>query len=182
MKRRQSPRRPPRLRLPRLAPSREAIRRRYGASSLHLLLVLCSFALAGYAGVRLLKGEPLKVALWFVGAAFAHDLLLLPLYTLTDRAAQALARRLGSTGQHPRVPQVNYVRVPVFLSLLLLSVWYPLVLRRVPGYQGATGLGPDSFLGHWLLITATLFALSALCLITATIRNRPPKPRPAKTP
>ncbi|GAA1226711.1 hypothetical protein GCM10009665_16560 [Kitasatospora nipponensis] len=165
--------------------SRDGIRRRYGASPLHLLLVLCSFALAIYAGIRLLKGEPIKVALWFVGAALAHDLLLLPLYTLTDRAAQTLADRLGRVphGPHsPRVPAVNYVRVPAFLSLLLLAVWYPLVLRRVPGYRNTTGLDPDPFLDHWLLITAALFALSALCLLTATIRHRPPKPHPAKAP
>lgn len=171
---------PPHLPHPHL--SRDRIRQRYGASTLHLLLVLCSFALAAYAGIRLLKGEPVKVALWFVGAALAHDLLLLPLYTLTDRAAQALADHLGNPGQRPRVPQVNYLRVPAFLSLLLLAVWYPLVLRRVPGYHNTTGLDPDPFLGHWLLISAALFALSALRLLFATIRHRPPKPHPAKAP
>lgn len=63
----------------------------YGASPLHLLLVLCSFALTGYAGVRLLGGaEPWKVVIWFAGAALLHDLVLLPLYTVTDRAAQTV--------------------------------------------------------------------------------------------
>lgn len=165
---------------PRVRPSRDGSHRRYGASPLHLLLVLCSFALAGYAGIRLLKGEPVKVALWFVGAALAHDLLLLPLYAFTDRAVQALANRLGRPGRHSGLPQVNYVRVPAFLALLLLAVWYPLVLRRVPDYHNTTGLDPGPFLGHWLLITAVLFALSALCLLIATIRRRPPAPRPVK--
>ena len=49
-------------------------------SPLQLLLLVCSFALAGYAGVRLLEGDWFGVALWFVGAALLHDLVLLPLY------------------------------------------------------------------------------------------------------
>nr|WP_225448282.1 hypothetical protein [Streptacidiphilus sp. P02-A3a] len=153
-------------------------RARYGASPLHLLLVLCSFALALYAGVRLLKGDTVRVAVWFVAAALLHDLVLLPLYTLTDRALQLLlpARR----GGHPWAVSgwINYVRIPGFVSLLLLVVWYPLILRRVPGYHLTTGLDPDTFLGHWLLITAALFAASALCLLCAmlrTDRRRDPK-------
>ncbi|WP_033825285.1 hypothetical protein [Kitasatospora sp. MBT63] len=148
---------------------------RYGASPLHLLLVLCSFALALYAGIRLLKGDLLGVAIWFVGAALLHDLVLLPLYTLTDRAAQALTGgRPGGADDNRahRVPPVNYLRVPAFLSLLLLAVWYPLILRRVPGYRPATALDPDRFLGHWLLLTAGFFALSAACLLAATARGR----------
>ncbi|MFE4394494.1 MULTISPECIES: hypothetical protein [Streptomycetaceae] len=158
---------------------RSGLRERYGASPLHLLLLLCSFALALYAGIRLLKGDPLGVVIWFVGAALLHDLVLLPLYTLTDRAAQALTgvRQAPAGGTH-RMPAVNYVRVPAFLSLLLLVVWYPLVLRRVPGYRSATGLDPDVFLGRWLLLTAAFFAVSALCLLAATAwRGRSHKPR-----
>ena len=55
-------------------------------SPLQLLLLACSFALAGYAGVRLLADDWLQVALWFVGAALVHDLVLLPLYATLDRA------------------------------------------------------------------------------------------------
>ncbi|MFE6049433.1 hypothetical protein ACFQ6N_01600 [Kitasatospora sp. NPDC056446] len=152
---------------------RRGFRERYGASPLHLLLLVCSFALALYAGIRLLKGDPLGVAIWFVGAALLHDLVLLPLYTLTDRAAQALTgvRRASAGGAH-RMPAVNYLRVPAFLSLLLLVVWYPLILRRVPGYHAATGLDPAVFLGRWLLLTAAFFAVSALCLLAATARRR----------
>lgn len=69
-----------------------AFRHRYGASPLHLLLVLASFALAVYAGIRLLAGDTLGVIIWFVGAAMVHDLILLPLYSVTDRAAQRLFR------------------------------------------------------------------------------------------
>ncbi|MFJ8310354.1 MULTISPECIES: hypothetical protein [unclassified Streptomyces] len=156
----------------------KSVRERYGASPLHLLLVLCSFALTLYAGLRLLKGDAAAVAVWFVGSALLHDLLLVPLYVATDRIAQLLlgGRRPAAAGPgRTRTPRVNYIRVPAFVSLLLLLVWYPLVLHRVPDYQLATGLTPDVFLGRWLLITAVLFAASALCLMTAMFRGRPPK-------
>ncbi|WP_405787393.1 hypothetical protein OG753_05520 [Streptomyces sp. NBC_00029] len=132
-------------------------RRWYGASPLHLLLLLASFALACYAGVRLLKGDAPGVALWFVGAALLHDLVLLPLYAVADRAVQRLAPGGG--------PAVNHLRVPAFLSGLLLLVWWPLILRRVGHYTAATALPADVFLGRWLLITAGLFIASAAVLL-----------------
>jgi len=155
------------MKRPRMPPLRD----RYGASPLHLLLVLCSFALALYAGLRLLKGDPVGVALWFVGAALLHDLVLLPLYTLTDRALQLLLPAPDRRPPPANGGRVNYVRIPGLVSLLLLVVWYPLILRRVPGYQVSTGLSAGSFLGHWLLITAALFAASGLCLLTAMARG-----------
>ena len=165
------------------------LRERYGASPLHLLLVLCSFAVALYAGLRLLKGDPVGVAVWFVGAALAHDLVLVPLYTVTDRALQALSARGGRSREPLWAARtaVNYVRVPALVSLLLLVVYYPLVLRRVPAYRVTTGLPAGAFLGHWLLITAALFAGSAVCLLAAVVRSRrhrrPPRsPRPAGPP
>jgi len=146
-------------------------RERYGASPLHLLAVLCSFALALYAGLRLLKGDPVAVAVWFVAAALVHDLVLLPLYTDPDRALhRLLPGRPGGPGSRAGSGSVNYVRVPGLVSLLLLIVWYPLVLRRVPGFGPTTGLAAGTFLGHWLLITAVLFAASALCLLVSTVR------------
>ncbi|MCM2424951.1 hypothetical protein [Streptomyces sp. RKAG337] len=158
----------------------KSLRARYGASPLHLLLVLCSFALTAYAGTRLLKGDTLRIAIWFVGAALIHDLVLLPLYTLTDRAAQALVGSRGGAGKHDRPPTtwINYLRVPTFVALLLLITWYPLILNKVPGYHAATSLPSDVFLGRWLLITAALFAASALCLITSMRRHRTPRPQP----
>ncbi|WP_405759074.1 hypothetical protein [Streptomyces sp. NBC_00073] len=147
-----------------------AFRHRYGASPLHLLLVLASFALACYAGLRLLKGDTLGVAVWFVGAALLHDLVLLPLYAVTDlgvqrvlgyRSGEGKGARKGEGG--PRVG-VNHVRVPAFVSGVLLLVYWPLVLRQVGHYTVTTGLPADVFLGRWLLITACLFAASATVL------------------
>ncbi|WP_051967321.1 hypothetical protein [Kitasatospora mediocidica] len=154
----------------------------YGAHPLHLLLMACCFALAGYAAVQLLTGRPLQVALWFIGGALLHDLVLVPLYSGADLAAQAaLARHQhGSEAATPTDPTaaalpttgfVNHVRVPVFLSLLLLLVWFPLILRRSEPYTGATGFSQDVYLGRWLLITAGVFAASALLLGARLLRR-----------
>ncbi|MFG2966336.1 MULTISPECIES: hypothetical protein [unclassified Streptomyces] len=141
-------------------------------SPLQLLLLVCSFALAAYAGVRLLAGDWLGVALWVVGAALLHDLVLLPLYSLADRA---LVRGLGAAG---RREWVLYVRVPAALSALLLLVWFPLISGAMAGhYRSATGLSPDGYLTRWLLITAVLFGGSALLLarrLRRAAKRRPP--------
>ncbi|MFD6225716.1 hypothetical protein ACFWFZ_02345 [Streptomyces sp. NPDC060232] len=165
---------------PPLSGTAAAFRRRYGASPLHLLLVLASFALAGYAGLRLLRGDTLGVALWFVGAALLHDLVLLPLYSVTDRVVQvAFGRGVGVGSTAMRV-SVTYVRVPAFVAGVLLLVWWPLVLRRVDHFTAATGLPDDGFLARWLLITAGLFAASAAVLLVRMWHGTRPARRAAR--
>ncbi len=141
-------------------------------SPFQILLLACSFALAAYAGVRLLSGDWLGVALWVVGAALLHDLVLLPLYALADRA---VLRGLGTAG---RRSWAMYVRVPAALSALLLLVWFPLISGTVAGhYRSATGLSADGFAARWLLITAVLFGGSALLLarrVRRATKRRPP--------
>lgn len=139
-------------------------RRWYGEGPLHLLLMAASFALAAYAGVRLLDGDTFMILVWFVGAALVHDLVLVPLYSAADRALRMpFARRPGL---------VNFVRVPLLLSGLLLLMWWPLITRHTVRYEPASGMSPDRFLGNWLLITAALFAVSALWLVVWTVRAR----------
>lgn len=140
------------------------LRRWYGEGPLHLLLMVSSFALAGYAGVRLLDGETLLILVWFVGAALVHDTVLVPLYSAADRALRV---------PFPRRPGlVNFVRVPLLLSGLLLLMWFPLITRHAERYEPASGMSPDRFLGNWLLITAALFAVSASWLVVRTVRAR----------
>ncbi|MFI1761543.1 hypothetical protein ACH41H_05670 [Streptomyces sp. NPDC020800] len=141
-------------------------------SPFQLLLLAGSFALAGYAGVRLFAGDWFGVALWIVGAALLHDLVLVPLYAAADRV---LVHGLDAAG---RRAWTSYVRVPAALSGLLLLVWSPLILDLVgPGYRMATGQSADVYLGRWLLITALLFGGSALVLAVqvrrATKRRSP---------
>lgn len=136
-------------------------------SPFHLLVLLCSFALCAYAGVRLLDGDWFMVALWFVGAAVLHDLVLLPLYAAADRA---LVKGVGSR----RGVWVHHLRVPAALSGLLLLVWFPLITGRVSErYAGVAGLSADGFLSRWLLVTAVLFGGSAV-VFAVRRRRRPP--------
>ncbi|MFI0227785.1 hypothetical protein [Streptomyces lydicus] len=162
----------------------KGFRTRYGASPLHLLIVLCSFALAVYAGLRLLEGDTLGVVIWFVGAALLHDLVFLPLYTVTDRVLQSVFRRGKDMADRPRpvTGRINYIRVPAFVALLLLLVWYPLILSRVPGFTSYTGLPADVFWRRWLLITAALFAGSAVCLLVTMWRAHSPRSRVHEAP
>lgn len=141
----------------------------YGDSPLHLLSQLATVALAGYAALLASRGPlPGRMAVWFVAAAVAHDLVLFPLYSLADRLlAGRRPHRAAISGA------VNYVRVPVLLSALLLLVFYPLVLRRSEGPFGrAAGLDQAPYLGHWLLITAALCAGSAALFALRSVRQR----------
>lgn len=154
---------------------RAVVRRLYGEGPLHLLLMAASFALAGYAGVRLLAGDAFGVAVWFVGAALVHDLVLVPVYAAADRLlCRSAGRRSGL---------VNFVRVPALLSGLLLLVWFPLITRQTRRYEPASGLSPEVFLGNWLLITAALFLVSGVWLVvrTALLRRRATKARPSES-
>jgi hypothetical protein len=153
-------------------------RRLYGESPLHLLILLTSFVICCYAGVILLEEDDWGgILIWFVGAAVLHDLVLVPLYTLLDRAVRA------GLGLRPSVPRtgVNYVRVPAFVSLLLLLVYWPLVTRASAPYEPATRLDITVFLGRWLLITAALFGASALWLVWRMWRGRRPRHLPRRT-
>ncbi|WP_368661683.1 hypothetical protein [Streptomyces sp. NA02950] len=141
-------------------------------------MLLCSFALTAYAGVRLLHGDWLGIVLWIVGAAVLHDLVLLPLYALVDRAVGAVLPAPASW--------INHIRVPAFVSGLLLLVWFPLILgEQTRRYERSTGLSADVFLWRWLLITAALFTASALWLALRLWHARPggadrePAARPA---
>lgn len=138
-------------------------------SPLRLTLLVCSFTLAGYAGVRLLDGDWTGVVLWITGAALLHDLVLLPLYALADRAlVRAAGRRRAAVG---------HVRVPAALSGLLLLVWFPMIAGlRAERYTSATTLPATGFATRWLLLTAALFGASAALLAVRELRSRRPGP------
>ena len=151
------------------------IRHWYGANPLHLLALLAAFALAGYA-VRavIAAGQFRGFAIWFAVAIIGHDLLLFPLYTLADLSVQRLlpwgagggrARRQAATapGAVPGPPVINYVRIPVAFSLLLLLAFFPLILGlSEPEYRRASGLTTQPYLWRWLAVTGVLFAGSAV--------------------
>jgi hypothetical protein len=142
-------------------------RRVYGSHPLHLLTLVAGFALFGYV-IATITGRALwnpntwwqSIAVWFAAAIIAHDLVLFPIYAVADRL-------LLTTGagriRVSRVPVVNYIRVPVLASGLTLLVFLPGIIKQgAPTFRAATGLTQDVFLGRWLLLTAAVFAVSAV--------------------
>ena len=134
----------------------------YGAGPLHLLALLGCFALAGYAAAELLPNNAVGIPVWLAGAVIGHDLLLMPLYTIADRSAMAVFRHRRT--RLSAVPGINYLRVPVVLSGLLLLIWFPLIFRLPSRFPATTTLSLDPYLWHWLAVTGALFLLSATAL------------------
>jgi len=136
----------------------------YGAGPLHLLAVVASFAIAAYALDRALglTGNPDRIVLWLGGSIVAHDLVLFPLYALLGVLA-AGAFLPGARSSRLRIAALNHVRVPALLSGLLLLVWYPLIAGPAErSFTRLTGLSKDVYLERWLLLSAALFAASAV--------------------
>lgn len=141
-----------------------AFRTLYGEPWWHLAALLASFALCGYALARLLAGDWWGVVQWAVGAALVHDLVAVPLYGSADWLLHR-AVRAGRPRSPHRIAVVNHLRVPAFVSLVLLLVYWPLVSRDSGAqYRAATLLDPGVFRARWLVITGVLFGLSGLHL------------------
>jgi hypothetical protein len=141
----------------------------YGSNPLHLLSLIAGFALFGYV-LATIKPVTLwnpntwwqSIAVWFAVAIIAHDLVLFPLYALTDRIVLS-ARCIRVPRYEPRVPVVNHVRVPALGSGLTLLVFLPGIIEQgAPTYLAATGQTQEPFPGRWLLVTAAMFATSAV--------------------
>jgi hypothetical protein len=142
---------------------RDRFRYEYGAQPLHLIATLTSLLLCGYALLRIteIPGGG-RVLIWIVAAALLHDLVALPLYSGLSRLTQGAAESaIGSRAS--MLAALNHVRIPAALSLLLLVVYLPLILRVDPDrYMDTTGLSLDLYLGRWLLISAALFLISGV--------------------
>lgn len=139
--------------------------RYYGAHPLHLLTMLAGFALLGYILVTF-KLTTLwnpnswwqSIAVWFAAAVIGHDLILFPIYALAD---QILSRRAPKP--IPKVAIRNHIRIPAMGAALTLLIFLPGIIEQgAATYQAATGQTQQPFLGRWLLLTAAMFAVSAL--------------------
>jgi ABC-type transport system involved in cytochrome c biogenesis permease component len=85
-----------------------------------------------------------------------------PLHLLAHLAAFAIAA-YALTQIIDGGAAVNHVRAPALISGLLLVVYFPLILGPAgKTYLHATGHHLHGYLRNWLLITAGLFAGSAL--------------------
>jgi hypothetical protein len=140
------------------------IRDRYGSSVLHLIAVLATMAVAGYAFIAIVaRPSAINVVLWFGGAIVAHDLIAFPLYSglalIAGRAAGLRGERLDVR----RAAALNHVRVPALLSAFAFVAWFPLVLGLSSDrYRDDTALSASVYLGRWLLLTAALFVVSGI--------------------
>jgi len=133
------------------------MRERYGASPLHLLAHLAALALAAWALLQALQlGGANRIVLWLAGAVVLHDVVLWPAYTTLDR----LARRGRPAGW------ANYVRVPVGISALLLLVFFPVMCGKgEAAYTRVSAMTWEGYTARWLLVSAALFAGSALLYV-----------------
>ncbi|HEX4225589.1 MAG TPA: NAD(P)/FAD-dependent oxidoreductase [Pseudonocardiaceae bacterium] len=139
----------------------------YGEHPLHLIVLLGCFALTGYVAMHVATYAlwP-RVLIWFLGAVVAHDFVLFPVYALLDRSATSLLdvlrthRRDGIT---PRVPVVNYLRIPALGTGLTLVLFLPGIIQQgEPEYMLATGQTQAPYLQRWLLLCAAMFLVSAV--------------------
>jgi len=135
--------------------------KRYGASPAHLLAHLTLLPLAAWALLTVLDFRAASnVVLWLVAAVILHDLVLLPAYSTLDRLGQVSFR--GA---------INYVRVPLGLSLLMLLVFWSTIRGKGAGtYARVSGLEWDGYATRWLLVSAALFAVSAAVYLVARRR------------
>jgi hypothetical protein len=146
------------------------VRGRYGDGPLHLIAVVASLAIAGYAFLEIAdRPAPISFALFFAGAVVVHDLIAFPIYSALDRVAGRAAARLA-VGPGA----VNYVRVPALLSAFSLIVWFPLILGLdTAAYESAAGRTPADYLGRWLGLTAVLFVGSGVVYAIRRRRGQP---------
>jgi hypothetical protein len=156
----------------------------YGSNPLHLLTLVAGFALFGYV---LATVEPAtlwnpdtwwqSIAVWFAAAIIANDLVLFPLYAAVDRILCATnhIRPKGET----TVSVLNHVRVPALGTALTLMVFLPGIIEQgAPAYVAATGQTQEPFLARWLLLTAAMFAASAVVYAVRLGLARRPTPAP----
>ena len=147
----------------------------YGSHPLHLLAVVAGYTLVGLVlgtiGISALWSPQnwwQSIAVWFAAAIILHDLLLFPVYALIDRVLVGVScphrtkaiRRL-------RVPVLNYIRVPAMGAALTLLMFLPGIIEQgADTYLAATGQTQQPFLRRWLLLTAAMFAVSAMAYAT----------------
>jgi len=104
----------------------DRFRRAYGGSPLHLLALLASLLIAAAAVAgwfdSFTTSDTVRILIWFLGAILAHDLVLLPLYSLLDRIASGTLRARDDRVAPQAAGDWVYVRVPALLSGLLCHV------------------------------------------------------------
>jgi hypothetical protein len=169
------------------------LRARYGASPLHLLAMLASFAIAGAAVIGWFDRphDVMSVLEWFAAAIVLHDVVLWPLYSLLDAIAFGGRRRAARRARPPRTAgalpsPVPYLRIPSLLSGLLLLVFLPVIFGLGSRAEfTASGIPESGYLARWLLAVGAMFAVSGVAYAAAVRRARATASRagePGRTP
>ena len=101
-----------------------------------------------------------SIAVWFAAAIIAHDLVLFPIYALVDRM---LGRCTIGDDRRYSVPVLNYLRMPALGAALTLA-GLPARDHRAgrADLSGRHRPDPGAVPGRWLLLTAAMFAISAV--------------------
>ncbi len=152
-------------------------RRVYGATPLHLLGLLASLLIAGAGVVGWFDSfqgpDVVRILVWVLGAALAHDLILLPLYTLLDRIAFGTRHNRRAATPPRGAGGWTYVRVPALLSGLLVLVFFPEAFQLGNAtFRAASGFSQEVYLARLLATCGALFALSGLAYAVALGRRR----------
>lgn len=137
----------------------------YGASPLHLIAVIASFAFVTYGFIRIFDSPaPESTMLFFIAAIFAHDLIAFPLYSAFNQiACRSVGEKSNWSLSEQQVQPLNYIRIPAVVSAFCLLLFFPLILRLSEDRVVAnSGQSADVFLGRWLGIVAVLFTVSGL--------------------
>ena len=151
-----------------MRPVLDRFRTVYGSHPLHLLTLVAGFALFGYV-MATIKPTTLwntntwwqSILVWFAAAIIAHDLVLFPIYSLIDRLLVTGSRLRPR--RKAAVSALNYVRIPAMGAGLTLLVFLPGIIQQgAPAYTAATGQTQEPFLDRWLMLTAVMFAVSAV--------------------
>jgi hypothetical protein len=151
---------------------RHLLARLYGAGPLNLIVLLASFAVAGYAAT-IVAGDPAWpwMAVWFVAAVVVHDGLVSPLTAVLDGAVRFSLRWFPRRPASTRV--LNHIRVPALGAGLTFLLFLPGIIRQgEPVVRGQTGLDQSPFLGRWLLLVAAMAVVSALVYGLHVVRER----------
>ena len=153
----------------RLARPAAAFKEKYGASPLHLLLLVLAGVVAGYAVLHWLQAPtPVRLLVWLAAAVIGHDLIAFPIYSGLDHLLVRLIAGIdpGPVISRWRRAAINHVRAPTIASILLLIMWYPIILKRSDGtYFRASGQHQDRGLANWLLVASILFAISLVVFL-----------------
>lgn len=149
----------------------EHFRRNYGAGPVHLLLILVSFVVALIACRKVYDADSMfwwRYAIWFVGAAIFHDLLLAPFYIAVDQLMKLVHHKVPTLSPD----RINYVRFPAVISGVLLLVFLPTITKHSPDtFRFAAGKGLDApYFLRWVLITVGLFVGSGIVYAVGRLR------------